>query len=119
MRPIWFVRVAAAAAALFAASFISLASAPGTGLFTANPPLLDRSFKSDRLPLTAPADSPKIGSKIEPEIELKTERKIESKIRAPAAPTQQSREKMPVGCDGAFSPISSPRQANVFRRCTV
>jgi hypothetical protein len=115
MRPIWFVRVAAAAAALFAASFISLASAPGTGLFTVNPPQLDRSFKSDRLPLTAPADSPKIGSKIEP----KTERKIESKIRAPAAPTQQSREKMPVGCDSAFSPISSPRQAKVFRRCTV
>jgi hypothetical protein len=117
MRPIWFVRVAAAAAALFAASFISLASAPGTGLFTVNP--LDRSFKSDRLPLTAPADSPKIGSKVEPRIGSKVEPKIESKIRAPAAPTQQSREKMPVGCDGAFSPISSPRQANVFRRCTV
>jgi hypothetical protein len=32
---------------------------------------------------------------------------------------QQSREKVPLGCDGAFSPVASPRLANVFRRCTV
>jgi hypothetical protein len=29
------------------------------------------------------------------------------------------REKIPVGCDRAFSPVSSPRLANVFQRCTV
>jgi hypothetical protein len=96
MGPIWFIRAAVAAAAIFTASFISFASAPGSGLFTVNPPQVDRAFKGDRLPLTAPADSPKIG-----------------------APTQQSREQAPIGCDGAFSPIASPPAANVFRRCTV
>jgi hypothetical protein len=99
MRPIWFVRAAVAAVAIFTASFISFASAPGSGLFTVNPPQVDRSFKSDRLPLAVPAETSRIGT--------------------PAAPTQQSREKVPVGCDGAFSPIASPRHANVFRRCTV
>jgi hypothetical protein len=99
MRPIWFVRAAVTAAALFTVSFISFTSAPGSGLFTANPPQVDRSFKGDRLPLIEPADSSKIG--------------------APAPPTQQSREKAPVGCEGAFSPIASPPSANVFRRCMV
>jgi hypothetical protein len=90
MRPIWLVH--AAAVALFAASFISFPSFSGAGLFTVNPPTVDRTFKGDRLPLT---------------------------IGAPASPRQQSREKVLVGCDGAFSPIASPRLANVFRRCTV
>ena len=99
MRPIWFVRAAVAAVAIFTASFISFASAPGSGLFTVNPPEVDRAFKGDRLPLTVPGETSRIG--------------------APAAPAQQSREKVPVGCDGAFSPISSPRRANVFRRCIV
>ena len=49
------------------------------------------------LPLSAPAD--------------KTEMPVQS------APS--SREKIPVGCDRAFSPISSPRLADVFRRCAV
>jgi hypothetical protein len=99
MRPIWLVHAAAVAAALLAASFISFPSFSGGGLFTVNPPTVDRTFKGDRLPLTAPAGSPLIG--------------------APASPQQQSREKILVGCDGAFSPITSPRLANVFRRCTV
>jgi len=36
------------------------------------------------------------------------------------APLQsQSHARVPVGCDNAFSPVSSPRLANVFRRCLV
>jgi hypothetical protein len=97
MRPILFVRGAAVVAALFAASFISFPSFPSAGLFTINPPPVDRTFKGDRLPLAASAH----------------------KIGTPASPAQQTRAKVPVGCDGAFSAISSPLLATVFRRCTV
>jgi hypothetical protein len=97
MRPILFARGAAVVAALLAATFISFPSFPSAGLFTLNPPTLDRAFKGDRLPLPVGAN----------------------RIEAPASPTQQTREKVPLGCDGAFSPISSPRLAHVFRRCTV
>lgn len=97
MRPILFVRGAAVVGALFAAGFISFPSFPSTGLFTVNSPTVDRTFKGDRLPVAASAD----------------------KIGAPASPMRQTGGKVPVGCDGAFSPISSPLLATVFRRCTV
>ncbi|MGO9045617.1 MAG: hypothetical protein ACLQFW_01835 [Xanthobacteraceae bacterium] len=54
---------------------------------------VDRAFKGDRLPLAA------------------------DKIRAPASSAQ--REKIPLGCDPAFSAISSPLLANIFRRCAA
>jgi hypothetical protein len=96
MRPIWFVRAAAVAAALLAASFISLPSFSNSGLFTVSPPTVDRTFKGDRLPASV------------------------NTIGAPLPPKQQqSRERVPIGCDGAFSAVSSPRTANVFGRCTV
>jgi hypothetical protein len=98
MRPILFVRGAAVVAALLAATFISFPSFPSAGLFTLNPTTVDRSFKGDRLPLPVGLN------------------KIEE---TPASPTRQTREKVPLGCDGAFSPISSPLLAHVFRRCTV
>jgi hypothetical protein len=98
MRPIFVVR-AAAVAALLAVSFISFPSFPGVGLFTVNSPMVDRTFKGDRLPLTAPAGSPVSG--------------------APASSRRQSREKVLLGCDGAFSPIATPLLANVLRRCMV
>jgi hypothetical protein len=98
MRPIFVVR-AAAVAALLAVSFVSFPSFPGAGLFTVNSPTVDRTFKGDRLPLTAPTGSPNSG--------------------APASPRRQSREKVLPGCDGAFSPIATPLLANVLRRCTV
>jgi hypothetical protein len=91
MRPIFVVR-AAVAAALLAACFISFPSFPGAGSFTVNSPIVDRTFKGDRLPLTAPGGSPI---------------------------SRQSHEKVLPGCDGAFSPIATPRLANVFRRCAV
>jgi hypothetical protein len=86
-------------AALLAVSFVSFPSFPGAGLFTVNSPTVDRTFKGDRLPLTAPTGSPNSG--------------------APASPRRQSREKVLPGCDGAFSPIATPLLANVLRRCTV
>jgi len=97
MRPVLFVRAAAIACALLAASFISFPSFPGVASFTVSAPTVNRALKGDRLPLAASAH----------------------KTGAPEAPARQSREKVPLGCDGAFSPISSPQLANVFRRCTV
>lgn len=88
MRPIRVVR-AAIAVALVAVSFISFPSFLSAGLFTVSAPAADRMFKGDGLPLTAPAGSPMIGT--------------------PESQRQQSREKVPIGCEGAFSPIASPR----------
>ena len=34
-------------------------------------------------------------------------------------PQLQTRQKLPFGCDGAFSPVASPSLANIFRRCVV
>jgi hypothetical protein len=98
MRPILFVRGAAVVAALSAATFVSFPSFPSTRLFTLNKPTVDRTFKGDRLPMPVGAN------------------KMEE---APASPTRQTREKVPLGCGGAFSPISSPLLAQVFRRCAV
>jgi hypothetical protein len=83
---------------LLVASFIAFPSFPSTGFLSFMPSVaVDRTLKGDRLPLSAPTD--------------KTEMPVQS------APS--SREKIPVGCDRAFSPVSSPRLANVFQRCTV
>jgi len=95
MGRISFVRVAAIVSALFVASFILFPSFPNAGLLAASAPLsVDRAFKGDRLPLAA------------------------DKIRAPAS-SAQAREKIPLGCDPAFSAISSPLLANIFRRCAA
>lgn len=91
-----FVSIAAVVSGLLVASFIAFPSFPSSGFLSLTSSVsVDRTLKGDRLPL-APTD--------------KTEMPVQS------AP---SREKVPVGCDRALSPISSPRLANVFRRCTV
>jgi hypothetical protein len=36
-----------------------------------------------------------------------------------SGPQLQTREKLPFGCDGAFSPVASPSLANISRRCVV
>jgi hypothetical protein len=102
MRRISLVRVAAVVLAVFTASFISFPSFPNTGLFALSPPLsVNRAFKGDRLPLVEPTVSPQ-------------------ELGLPASPAQSlTRVKIPVGCDSAFSPVSSPQLAHVFRRCTV
>ena|ERR1700733_2977089 len=61
---------------------------------------VDRTLKGDRLPilhspiLNAPDSQGGVGA-------------------------QSTAPQMPVGCDPAFSPISSPLLANVYRRCTT
>jgi hypothetical protein len=99
---VWSVRVAAVVLALFTASFVSFPSFPSTGLFTSSARIsVNRALKADRLPLAE--------STI-----------LRREFGSPASPAQsQSREKVPVGCDSAFSPISAPLLATVFRRCTV
>jgi hypothetical protein len=90
---IQFVPIAAVVSGLLLASFIAFPSFPGTGFLSFTPSVaVDRALKGDRLPLPAPTD--------------KTE------MRVPSAPSL--RGKIPVGCDRAFSPVSSPRLANVF-----
>ena len=98
MGRILFVRIVAVVSGLLVASFIAFPSFPSTGFLSFMPSVaVDRTQKGDRLPPSAPTD--------------KTEMPVQS------APS--SREKIPVGCDRAFSPVSSPRVANVFQRCTV
>ena len=106
MRKVSPVRVAGVAAAFVIASFISFPSFPSTTSFTVAPTSVDRAFKSDRLPLVAPTSVP--GAPFETTSTSQT-----------TLTRQALREKVPLGCDSAFSPISSPRLANIFGRCTV
>jgi len=63
---------------------------------------VNRALKGDRLPGTAKPTA------------------WQQEFRPPITPLQsQSRARVPVGRDNTFSPISSPRLANVFRRCLV
>jgi len=92
-----FIRTAAVVSALLVVSFIAFPSFPSTGFLALTPAgSVDRSLKSDRLPLDPSTD--------------KTETPM---------PSGPLRDKIPIGCDRAFSPISAPRLANVFRRCAV
>ncbi len=102
MRMAVFAHSAAVAIALLTASLISFPSFPNPApgwIGTSPVQSVNRALKSDRLPLIEPAvERHGFGSSV-----------------APA----QSRAKVPVGCDSAFSPISSPRLAGVFGRCTA
>lgn len=103
MRVLLFVRFASAALVLGLASFIAFPSMPNSAplwLTTTPPVSVDRTLKSDRLPLVTPINKSR-------------------QLGSPAKPEQARFEKIPVGCDPAFSPISAPRLAKIFRRCTV
>ena len=104
MRVPLFVRFAGVALASFVAGFVAFPSFPNSAplWLTRNAPVsVDRTLKGDRLPLIAP-----ISKSNEPGL--------------PVAPEHlQSRAKIPVGCERAFSPISAPRLADIVRRCTV
>ena len=103
MRVLLCVRFASVALALGLASFIAFPSVPNSAplwLTTTPPVSVDRAFKGDRLPLVTPINK-------------------SQQFGAPAKPEQARFEKIPVGCDPAFSAISTPRRANIFRRCTV
>jgi hypothetical protein len=63
--------------------------------------LVDRTHKGDRLPVAKPANQA-------------------DEFAAPPSPTRTlPLRKIPAGCDPAFSPISAPQLAHVFRRCVV
>ena len=99
-----FVRFASVALASFLAGFVAFPSLPNSAplWLTAHRSVsVDRTLKGDRLPFSATlSKSHELGS--------------------PAVPEHlQSRAKIPVGCEAAFSSISAPRLANIFRRCTV
>jgi hypothetical protein len=100
MRRLFLVRVAGVMLALFTASFISFPSFPSTGMFTSGPaPSVNRLLKGDRLPSVAV---------------------WQHELGSPVSPAQPaSREKVPLGCEAAFSSISAPQLANIVRRCVV
>jgi len=103
MRVPFFVRFASVALALSLASFVAFPSLPNSAplwLTTTPPASIDRTLKGDRLPLLAPINK-------------------SHELGLPVTPEQGRHGKIPVGCDPAFSPISAPRLANIFRRCTV
>ncbi len=62
--------------------------------------VVNRAGKGDRLPVAAGAAKPSAYDRPE-----------QSQQQPPGPP------KIPVGCEGAFSPVSSPRLAFVYRRC--
>ena len=103
MRRVFLVRVAGVMLALFTASFISFPSFPSTGMFTSGPaPSVNRLLKGDRLPSVAGWQH-ELGSPA-----------------LPVSPAQPAlREKVPLGCEAAFSSISAPQLADIVRRCVV
>jgi hypothetical protein len=106
MGQVFNLRAAAVGFAVVAVSFISFPSLPSASLFSLMSPVsVDRTLKGDRLPLTAHVDETQMSTQAE-----RTQMSTQSV--QPSTP-------IPVGCDRAFSPISAPRLANVFGRCSV
>ena len=103
--------VGAVSLALFAAGLVSVPSFPTTGAGLPRTGLtvaVNRSHKADRLPVLGPAVRPELGSPAEPSLAAPL----------PAAPLHtRPLAQIPPGCDRAFSPISAPRLAHVFKRC--
>jgi hypothetical protein len=98
-----FVRIAGAlgitALALFFVALIPFFADPTVGAgIAAKAPIfsVNRQFKGDRLPVSGP-----------------------SVARRGLSTQEQSSKppRIPVGCEGSFSPISSPRLAHVLGRC--
>jgi hypothetical protein len=99
-----FIRIAGAlgitALALFFVGLIPFFADPtvGAGIAAKAPSFsVNRQFKSDRLPVSSAPNVARRG--------LSTQE-------------QSSKpQKIPIGCEGAFSPISSPRLAHIVGRC--
>jgi len=79
----------------------------GPGATERTPPVsVNRFRKGDRLPLVHPGVS--------------DSQKSPGAWRGPPLPNGlQTQEKTPLGCDPAFSPVSSPAPVVVYGRCTV
>ena len=100
---LFWVRVGGVLFAVFAASFIAFPSFPNGIFVSGAQQSVNRTLKGDRLPSISPAVFPhELGSPLIPNL-----------------PAQTFRRKIPLGCDAAFSPISSPKLAHVFGRCTA
>jgi hypothetical protein len=84
----------------------------GAGFWATPSVSVNRALKGDRLPINIPAGA----SPLHP-ISLPRSRLPDESQPAPAQP--RTRAQIPLGCDAAFSPISSPLLAHVFRRCVV
>jgi hypothetical protein len=79
---------------------------PGPGASERTPSVsVNRLLKGDRLPLVHPGAS---------------DSQTPGAWRGPPVPNGlQTQEKAPIGCDPAFSPVSSPSRVVVYGRCTV
>jgi hypothetical protein len=98
---------------LFTAALITFPAWPttgagltGAGFWTTPSVSVNRALKGDRLPINIPQGASPLHSILPDESQP-----------APAQP--RTRAQIPLGCDAAFSPISSPLLAHVFRRCVV
>jgi hypothetical protein len=96
--PRMVARLAIVTTALCSIVLISFSSFPSTLGIVFRPQLVDRAYKGDRLTNAAstPKDSPK---------------------SLPAL--VGTGKKVPVGCDRAFSSMSSPQFSTLFGRCLV
>jgi len=110
MRAIFLLRVAGVMLALLAAAFVSFPSSPNSAplwLATDPPVAVDRTLKGDRLPVVAPATTP---------------REVGLSAAAPKpwqSKPSQSKENRSLWCEGAFGPTASPQLQGVLQRCTV
>jgi hypothetical protein len=81
--------------------FVSVGLSAGAVLMGATAPVsVNRALKGDRLPLISDAVNSAVSRAV-----------LQSQQRS------QTPTSIPVGCDAAFSPISSPSLAHVYRRC--
>ena len=119
-----FVRIAGAlgvtALALFFVSVIPFFADPIVGAgFAAKPPSfsVNREFKGDRLPASSIAP---VASRSRPQNGPSTRdlgaRDLGARDLGGRDQAQKPR-RMAIGCEGSFSPISSPRLAHIVGRC--
>jgi hypothetical protein len=103
------------ALALFFVSIIAFFADPivGAGFAARQPSFsVNREFKGDRLPTSSIAP---VVSRSRPQNGLSTR---DLGTRDLGAQDQALKpRKIPVGCEGSFSPISSPRLAHILGRC--
>lgn len=104
---LWFLRIAGAIGILSIVFLLVsldpfLAAAPLAGLARTPQVTVDRSLKGDLLPLFNAGIARSNGAR---------PAELGAKERS------QQREQIPVGCDPAFSPVSSPALAKIYGRC--
>jgi hypothetical protein len=113
-----FVRIAGAlgitALALFFVSVIPFFADPivGAGFAAKSPSFsVNREFKGDRLPSSIATVASRSRPQNGPNTRDLGARDLRGQDQA------QKPRRIPVGCEGAFSPISSPRLAHILGRC--